>query len=230
MLGLAKTTKEKAKDKEKVIKCYYCGSVIEYNNQLVEKRFPLACKGGKIRNFRRKFHIDCLPKYLEGVEDKELLSEENDDWKQVYNYFRKEILELPETKPLQKHEIQRLLGLRLGQYYPSGTNTRVLPRGYDFKTILITLKVIKPKLRGYASHANYVNHKHRVDSIMRFVTGEINDVQKRLDMQNKSNEKLEKDVIKEGFDYLSKLKEQKKKEKVDTGINKDIQALFGGEL
>jgi hypothetical protein len=216
--------------KDKIIKCYYCGNVVEMSNQLAEKKIPMATKAG-VRNYRRQFHLDCLPKYVEGLEDKALLKGENSDWDAVYKYFRKEILGLPETVPLEAHATKRLLGLRLGQYYPQGNNTRVLPRGYDFKVILLTLKVVKARVHVYMATANFANNKHRIDGIMRFVTGEINDVYKRLENQKKSNEKLNKDVVTETFDYKAKLKEQKRKEEEKKDdITGDIEDLFGGIL
>jgi len=208
-------------DLDKVQKCYYCDKVIESFDDLVIKKFPMATSAG-IRQYNRKLHMNCLIKYNEEVKDVELKKEENSAWDLVYRYFRKELLELDETTPLQQHEIKRLLGLRLGTYYPSGTNTRILPRGYSFETILVTMKVIKPKIRGYLTTGNFANHKHRVDGILRFIAGEINDVQKRLDAQVKSNEKLKKDVIVDEFDYYADLK--RKEENTSNGI----KSLFGG--
>ncbi|MDY7043611.1 hypothetical protein RVS70_05270 [Virgibacillus sp. M23] len=211
----------------KIIKCYYCGKVIETENQLVEKKIPMATKVG-IRNYRRKFHMNCLPKYLEGRADKSLLTKENNDWNAVYNYFRKELLGLGETKSLDTHTVRRLTGLRLGQYYPNGQNVRILPRGYDFKTILLTMKVVKPKVNMYVSNTNFSNSKHRTDGIMRFITGEINDVSQRIEQQNKASEKLMKDKDIPSFDYKAKLKE-KKQEQGNT-VQNDINNLFGGQL
>jgi hypothetical protein len=218
-------------DTNKVQKCYYCGKPIESFDDLVIKKFPMATKAG-IRQYNRKLHTDCLLKYSEEVKDAELKRAENDDWEQVYNYFRKEILGLSETQPLDQHTIRRLLGLRLGMYYPQGQNTRILPRGYDFKTILITLKVVKAKVLQYTSKANFVNNKHKIDAIMKIVTGEINDVYKRMETQRKANEKLKQDVVTEIFDYKAKLKEQKKRDKESNkdDISNDINDLFGGLL
>ncbi len=213
--------------KTKDIKCYFCGKLIEKFSEQVEKKIPMATKAG-VRNYRRQFHMNCLPKYVEGLEDKSLLSEENSEWDLVYQYYRGDILGLPDSAPLDQHTIKRLLGLRLGQYYPSGNNTRILKRGYDFKTILITLKVVKSKVIPYMATANFADAKHKTDSIMRFVTGEINDVYKRIEMQKKSNEKLEKDETKAQFDYLSKLKEKKEMEQKQSSINQNVHALFGG--
>lgn len=212
--------------KEKVINCYFCGNVIEMFSQQVEKKIPMATKGG-VRNYRRQFHIDCLPKYLDGLEDKKLLSDENSDWDAVYQYFRKEILGLPPTVPLEAHTTKRLLGLRLGQYFPQGTNTRILPRGYDFKTILVTLKVVKAKIHVYLATTNFANNKHRIDGIMRFVTGEINDVYKRMELQKKSNEKLKQDVATtKTVDYTSHLKRNEEAKKIRNDVDIDTGGLL----
>ena len=209
--------------KEKVIKCYYCGKTVEKFSELVNKKIPMSTKAG-IRNYNRSFHMNCLPKYVEQLEDKELLKGENSEWEEVYNYFRKEILGLNETIPLDQHTIKRLLGLRVGTYYPQATNTRVLPRGYDFKTILITLKVIKSKVRPYINSTRFANNKHKIDGIMRFVTGEINDVAKRLEATKKSEEKLQNIQVEQvEYKYEYKKKGENKK-------NENIETLFGGLL
>jgi len=204
--------------KEKVIKCYFCGNVVEKFSELVSKKIPMSTKAG-VRNYNRQFHLDCLPKYIEGLEDRELLSEENSDWDNVYKYFRREILGLQETTPLDQHTIKRLLGLRVGTYYPQSTNTRILPRGYSFPVILLTLKVVKAKVLQYVSTTNFANNKHRIDGIMRFITSEINDVQKRVDMQKKANEKLRNDEVKPLFDYTQGLKRKEGKKKIRNGLD-----------
>lgn len=220
-------------DLDKVHKCYYCDKPIENMNDVAIKKFPMATRAG-IRQFNRKFHVHCLLKYNEKSQNIELKKEEYSDWDLVYKYFRKEILGLEETKKLQQHEINRLLGLRLGQYYQRGNNTMILPRGYTYKEILITLKVVKPKVHSYLATGNFANHKHKIDGIMRFVTGEINDVSKRLEAQRKANEKIEQDMKKEEqptFDYKAMLKaERDKNPQTNSGINQGIQTLFGGNL
>jgi len=208
----------------KPIKCYYCNEIIEKDSELVEKKIPLATKSG-VRNYRRKFHIKCLEKFLEEYEDKELRKAENSDWDLVYQYFRKNILGYDNSTPISdQHAIRRLLGLRLGQYYPSGSNTRILKRGYDFKTILITMKVCNPKIQAYLKTATFKNNKHKIDAIMKFITNEIDDVYNRIKAQSKEKEKLDKIKI-EQFDSRNNY------ERKGTGQkNKKAEELFGGLL
>jgi len=213
--------------KNKEIKCYYCGKVIESSHDHVIKKVPMATKAG-IRNYNRQLHLDCVPKYNEGLENTDMRKEENSDWDLVYKYFRKEVLGMDETLALGEHATKRLLGLRLGLYYPQAQNVRVLPRGYSYKTILITMKVVNPKVQAYLKTTNFVNFKHKIDGVMKFITGEIPDVQKRMDTQKKANEKLDQEVAQPTFDYKSRLR--KKKEEESKGIADDVASLLGGSL
>ena len=207
----------------KGIKCYHCGELIETDNQLVEKKIPMATKAG-VKNYRRKFHIGCLPEYVSKREDKSLLTEENNEWDKVYRYFRKEILNLNESTKLDEHAVKRLLGLRVGMYFPQGNNTRILKRGYDFGTILITMKVVKPKVKSYISRTQFKDNKHKIDTIMKFIVGEINDVAKRIESNKKAEKKVETIEVNK-VDYKETYKKKGKADK-----NENINKLFGGLL
>lgn len=186
-MAKTKTGKKEPKD----IICFNCNERIVMSNDLVEKQIPMTIKNGTKRNYRRKFHLQCLHEFLENSENVELHKKEDTDWDLVYKYFRKEIMNMPESVTMSEHIVKRLKGLRLGQYYPSGNNTKILKRGYQFETILITLKVVKARVNALIGSQNFVNEKHRVDWIMKFVTGEIADVQRRIDMKNRSEEQLQ---------------------------------------
>ncbi|MCM0006183.1 hypothetical protein [Bacillus paranthracis] len=222
---MAKPTKL---DRDKIHHCYYCDGIIESVNDIAWKKFPMQTRAGE-RWYNRKLHVECLSKYHEEIQDAELKKEENSDWDALYQYVKHEILGEKVTKLDQEnhksHIAKRLLGLRLGQYYPSGNNTRILPRGYGFKTILLAFKVVKPKLLPYLASTEFANHKHKIDGMMRFVVGEVADVQARLEKQKQSNEKLTQEATTTtqttSHDYTSHLKRKettkKIKDSVDTG-------------
>lgn len=226
-----RTTKKKAG--VDAFNCYFCDKLIENTNDLVIKIVPLVTKGNKVRNYKRQLHLDCVPVYNKLLENDELKQKENSDWDLVYQYFRSDILETNTTVKLPQHAINRLLGLRLGTYVPQGNNTRLLPRGYDFKTILVALKVTKPKLLGYLRTTEFADTKHRIDGIMRFVVAEIPDVHKRMEAQSKANKKLDEEVVVQpAFDYKAELlkQKQKKKEESNNSVADDIASLLGGSL
>ena len=177
-----------------VQKCYYCNKELN-DEELVIKPIPLATKRG-IRNYKRKFHIDCLPKFLEENKDLEFKKLENDDWDKVYEYFKSQVLELPDGASLSQHAVERLLGLRVGQYKPGHRNVRVVKRGYSFSTIYYTLVYSLQAIKRAQKTVNFKNEKHEIDYIMVIVNSNINFVQKRLlavEMQYKKVEKIKKE-------------------------------------
>jgi hypothetical protein len=231
---MAEKKKRTKKKDDEAVECYYCGKLIERANDLVIKKVPMSTKGG-VKNYSRKLHLNCVAKYNEGLEDYELRAVENNEWDNVYMYFRNTVLGVDKTfiarEDSQSHMAKRLLGLRLGTYYPSGNNTRILPRGFSFNTILITMKVVNPKIQIYLKTVNFNNFKHKVDGCMRFIVGEILDVQKRIDTQRKANAKLDQDVVQPTFDYKEALRKRKKEQnKSNKGIADDVSSLLGGSL
>jgi len=222
----------------KEIKCYYCGKPIVNSLDHVIKKVPLQTRKG-IRNYKRNLHLECVPEYNKGLTNVEMKSAENTEWESVFYYFRDEILGVGKdfitSNDKKSHMAKRLLGLRVGMYYPSGTNTRILPRGYSFKTILIAMKVVNPRLQSYLKTANFANFKHKVDGCMRFIVSEIPDVAKRLADQQKANEKLD-DVRTDAptFDYkamLDKKREKEKEEKAkEESVKDEIALLLGGSI
>lgn len=142
--------------------------------------------------YTRKFHRDCLKEYLVKNNDEEKLLAETDDWAEVYEYFKHQILNLDEGKNLSPHAVNRLQGLRVGQYMRSATNTRALKRGYPYKVILNTLKYSKRNIDYAVKHKDFKNDKHKIDYIMVIVQNNINFIQKRMDSLEHQREKAEK--------------------------------------
>lgn len=211
--------------------CYHCNKEITQFKDEVEKRIPLRTKKGTIYK-RRKFHTECLQDFLKKYEDMELRAKEQSDWDKLYQYVRNEVLQFKKDKSLDNHTVSRLKGLRLGKYYPSGNNTIILKRGYDYNTILTTFKLMKPKIQYYLANTNFKDEKHMIDGMMKFVTSEIEDVAKRIESQKIASEKLEKLKIEDEFDYKEKLKQKKSSQKQndDNDLLSTINEMFGDML
>jgi hypothetical protein len=205
-------------DREEIHHCYYCDGIIESVNDIAWKKFPIQGKKKELWK-NRKLHVECLLKYNEEIKNPELKREENNDWDKLYQYVKKEILDIKSKEGLDSHLTKRLLGLRLGQYYPSGNNTRILPRGYDFSTILIAFKVARVKIDHYLSTGNFKDEGHRINGMMKFVVSEIDDIARRLEAQKKANEKLRNDEVKPLFDYTQGLKRKEGKKKIRNGLD-----------
>lgn len=170
--------------------CYYCNKEL-LDSDLVIKPFPLVTKNG-VRMYKRKFHYDCLPKYVKENGNVQNRKAEKSDWDKVYKYFRKEILGLPDGASLDKHSTERLLGLRVGKYKPSATNTRTIKQGYSFKVILNTFKFKKRAIDYALNTVNFNNQEHKVDYIMKIVEGDLAFIKKRMEKVEREQRKIER--------------------------------------
>lgn len=211
-----KRTRKKKND----FTCYHCGGQIETWSELCEKVVTVATTKGK-KETRREFHIDCLIDYVTKMEDRELRQEENSDWENCYEYMKRDILGLGDGQSLTLHCVRRLRGLRVGKFYPDG-NTIILKRGYDYYTILITMKVCRPRIIQYLNTMDFKDDSHRINGIFTILVGEINDIYTRIEAQRKANFKLEETE----FDYFDYMKDYKSKSNGE--LNKNVAKLFGG--
>lgn len=194
--------------KVKLMRCYYCAKPLDEEDMVI-KPFPLMTRSG-VRMYKRKFHYDCLPKYIAANGNVESRHAENDEWNKVYDYFKKDILGLSDGANLSPHAVERLLGLRVGRYKPNASNTRTLKTGYSFATILYTLKYSKRAIDKALKTVNFKDDKHRVDYLMKIVQNNINFIQTRMNrlaQENKRAEKLKKEEATEeqrGVQYKRK--------------------------
>lgn len=177
----------------KVVNCYYCGARIKQERDLIEKKIPLAVKGGT-RMYRRKFHIECISEYLNTMDVEKETKEENKDWDKCYEFF-KGLLDIDEGKKLDQHAVLRILGLRLGTYVPNGTNVRGLKRGYTFDTILNSMKFSAGDIRKSFGTLSFKNQKHKIDYAMKIVTSNINFIDNKMEAKVKAERKLDGTTI-----------------------------------
>lgn len=170
--------------------CYYCARDLD-DADMVIKPFPLATKRG-IRMYKRKFHYDCLPKYIADKGNVKKRQEENSDWDKVYHYFKEEVLGLKPGQRLSKHAVERLQGLRVGLYKPNSNNTRTVKRGYSFTTILNTMKFCKRSTDAARKRVHFNDEKHEVDYLMKIISNNINFIAKRMDEVAAQNRRIER--------------------------------------
>lgn len=146
------------------IRCYHCNGLLNENDMVI-KPIPLVCKNGKVRNYKRKFHMECLQEYMKNSTNREIRKSENDDWSKVYEYYKREIMRYPETSNLSTYEVRRLNGLRVGSYMPNG-NTRIVKKGYSYKTILLTMQFSKSAIVRYIDSHKFHDGEHKINYVM----------------------------------------------------------------
>lgn len=213
-------TKPKKIKQEDTVKCYSCGKNIEFYNELTYMKFPIATKKGLMEK-NRSFHFNCLEGFREKFYNEEVRIKEHSDWEELVEYFKTDMLRLPSEISVDKHSIMRLLGMRVGKYYPSGNNTRILEHGYQFSVILTTLKFVKVKHMKYINSIDFKDGKHKTNMIMKFVSENINMIYSKKMKQEDSNNKL--DVEENLFDYKELYATATKSNDEHKTVNVDIK-------
>lgn len=177
--------------KSRVPTCYYCNDILK-EEDLVIKPIPLVCKNGKVRMYKRKFHMWCLPKYLDAHKSEAVQQAETDGWDKVYQYFKLSILGLPVTSNLDTHSVERLLGLHVGQFKPNGSNIRGLERGYSWDCIYYTMQICKRTIQDSFETMTFTGDEHKTNYAMKIIAKNINFVQSKLKAAEKQQANVER--------------------------------------
>lgn len=182
--------------------CYYCGvKITEKSDQAIED-VPVTKNDG-VKMIPQYFHIKCVDTYFESIEKENLAlkedreSSETAEWEKVYNYMKKDILDLPDGINLSKHAVMRLRGLYVGKYYPNSENTLYRKSGYPYEVILMTMKLKKLEILHALKVTDFKDDSHRINYIMTILTNNINYI---YQIYNK-NLKAKRLAEKQTFDY-----------------------------
>jgi hypothetical protein len=142
------------------------------------------------------------------------------DWCELHDYVKKEILQYDDNIKLPKYMILRLQGLKDGKFI---ANKKIQPNAsYEYKTILYTFKICKPKILQYltANKTKFKDEKHKFNSIMIFIENEINDVVLRIKNKQQSESKIENMTLDNHYNQGAEYRKQKGKN------NKNLEYLW----
>jgi len=144
-----------------------------------------------------------------------MTDQEKQEWLELCEYFKLQILGYTKEMKFPQILALRLRGLHSGNFIES----KYIPKEarYDFKTILITCKICRPKIVKYL-HDNQTkikDEKHKINLAMMIIEKELNDVYIRVQQTKKSEEKIkEKDMtnqINDGANYQPNTKQLNEK-------------------
>lgn len=124
------------------------------------------------------------------IEIAKLTEKEKNDWMNLCNYIKYEILEYDKTLKFPQQLALRLKGLSAGQFI---INKKVqIQAEYSYETILLTFKICKSKIKNYLhdNSAKIKDENHKINIIMLFVEKEINDVALRIKEKEKFQNKI----------------------------------------
>lgn len=138
-------------------------------------------------------------------------TQENEEWIELYEYVKHDILNYDEKMKLPKWLVLRLKGLRNGQFI---ANKKIQALGdYTFKIILMTFKINKYEIvNAINDRSKFKDEIHMINYIMAIIEKKINDTYCRLNRLEQSQEKgenLEINTSENKAEYKQKTKEVK---------------------
>ena len=120
-----------------------------------------------------------------------MTEKENQDWKNLCDYVKYEILEYDKSLKFPQQLVLRLKGLNRGQFMAN--KGAEIQAEYSFEIILLTFKVCKCKIKNYLhdNSAKIKDEEHKINVIMLFVEKEINDVYLRMKAKEQIESKID---------------------------------------
>lgn len=118
-----------------------------------------------------------------------ITQQEKEDFNQVYEYLKNDILSYSSDMKLSRKMIQRIYGTAFGEMYHN-TNKEV-PFIYSFKIILATFIFCKDKIRYCLETMRFKDEDHMVNTIFKIIDNNINTIKMLADKKIEQDKKLE---------------------------------------
>lgn len=142
-------------------------------------------------------------------------NEEKQQWSELYQYVKKEILQYDEKQSIPSNLVLRLKGLKNGKLIAN--NNIQNNADYSFEIILYTFKLNKQNILNAISDKTFKNEMSKFIYITKIVENNINDVYLRVTNARKSQEKTTdtdiSNIFYEGAEYQTKTQDNKVIEK-----------------
>ncbi|BDR74270.1 hypothetical protein K144316041_p21090 (plasmid) [Clostridium tetani] len=198
----------------KPIKCRHCKELIIDEDDLLLGNIS----NNPSKTIKGKFHKskDCYEHYLKDKKDKKeykerikMSKEEKEDWNNLYDYVRYEILEYKKGMKLSPYIRGKLQGLRTGDFTVKKGDIINECKGYPYKIILMTFQVMKLLISTSVRNKTFNNDNHKFNYILKIILNNINDVyrkyeEKQNEKNNLENIKIDVPMENENIEYKNK--------------------------
>lgn len=155
----------------------------------------------------------CTPERNPNYIPPNISREENDDWNELYEYVRTNILGYDKGMSLNSGQVTRLKGLTTGNYR---INKRIAQNAkYSHKTVLNTFKFCSPNIHRALRTMTFKDENYKFNYICKIVENNINNVYLRMQNAEKAKEQAKNMTIETathtGAEYQRKTEEKTNK-------------------
>ena len=132
---------------------------------------------------------NCPPEKNPNYIPKKMSYEENQDWDELYEYVKTNVMGYDKNQLLPSYIVARLQGLPKGKYMAS--NKTKNNANYSYKTVLNTFKFCSPDIHKALRTGGFKDEQHKVNYILKIVENNLNNVYMREKNAEKAKEKVE---------------------------------------
>lgn len=154
------------------------------------------------------------PEYI----PKDMTYEDNQKWRELYEYVKKNILNYDDSDKLSNATIMRLKGLTKGKHF-AGKKT-VNNANYSYETVLNTFKFCSPNIQKILKSNCFNGEQHIINYVSKIIENNINDVNTRMKNIKKSKEQVDNLIINVAND--NGVKYQRKTEEMTNELLEDL--------
>lgn len=177
-----------------------CGNVVPMKESLLLKEISTMRSCG-----------ECKPEKNPNYTPKGMSFEDKQDWDELYNYVRKNILGYDSNQSLSNSMVARLQGLLHGKYMAN--NKTANNANYSFKTVLNTFKFCYLDIQKALRNINFKDENHKFNYITKIVEQSINTVYVKEKQAERAKEEAKKTNV--GLEDYKEAEYKPKKNKKD---------------
>ena len=123
------------------------------------------------------------------VNSKRMSVKDKENWTELYEYVRKNIMGYDENQSLSKNMVLRLKGLLTNKFMAN--NNIDDTSNYSYETILLTFKFCMPDIQRGLKGSSFRDETHKFNYVLKIVESNINTVYMRVKNSEKSKQKTE---------------------------------------
>lgn len=162
-------------------KCDCGGTIILPETTLLTKRSSLrSCD-------------KCPPEKDTSYVPKKMTYEDSQNWKNLYEYVKTNVLGYDEEQLLPQYMTVRLLGLSCGKYIAN--NKSANNANYSYEVILATFKYCKPSINKALRANMFKDEQHKFNYVLKIIEQNINTVYMKMKNVQKAKEEAKNTTV-----------------------------------
>ncbi len=140
---------------------------------------------------------------------KKLTEKEKQDWDNLYQYVRKNIMGYDDNQSLSSAMVLRLKGLLTNKFMEN--NNIESTANYSYETILNTFKFCSPDIYKVLRTNNFKDEMHKFNYVLKIVEKNINDIYIRMRNVEKAKEEAKNTTVEVSSHTGAEFKPKEKK-------------------